>query len=66
MGVGKLKPRRPVIRPKIAAAPSDVTRLTVDLPTACHVELKVAAARKNQSIRDYVLDALRAAGLKWE
>jgi predicted DNA binding CopG/RHH family protein len=40
-------------------------RLTVDLPEAAHRALKLRAVERGQSIRDYIVELLRADGLKW-
>jgi uncharacterized protein (DUF1778 family) len=35
------------------------TRLSIDVPSAMRRRIRLAAARRDQSIRDYVLEALR-------
>ena len=40
-------------------------RLTVDLPEAAHTAVKLRAVQRRQKIRDYIIDLLRADGLKW-
>lgn len=39
------------------------SRLAVNLPIATHRDLKVRAARDGRSIKDYLLDILRKAGI---
>jgi hypothetical protein len=40
-------------------------RLTVDLPETAHRALKLRSVERGQSIRDYIIELLRADGLKW-
>lgn len=40
-------------------------RLTVDLPEAAHRALKLRAVERGKSIREYILDLLRADRLEW-
>jgi len=44
----------------IADAETRRIRLSIDLPVDIRRRIRMAAARRDQSIRDYVLEALRA------
>jgi len=47
----------------LRASISDATRLTVEVPVAAKMELKIKAARKNLSLKDYILHLLKKDGI---
>jgi hypothetical protein len=41
-------------------------RLTLDMPVAAHRALKILATERGVSMRDFIMEALREKGLRWE
>lgn len=66
-----MKPRLELTRPtrkdpiaEAARLTGGIARLVVDMPTELHRAVKIKAIERGQTVRDYVLELLRADGIE--